>query len=163
MGRFKKKIGESVVSGDFSDLEKLIQEIDENYYVDIGIIGAGEHEDGELTIAEIGAVHEFGTLDKRVPERSFIRMPLQTKGKAIEKKIGDKVEELIAAGEVRKIFELIGIAGEGAIQEAFETGGFGTWQELAPSTIAKKKSSGILIDTGLLRKAIISKVSKGGR
>lgn len=161
MGKFKKKVGDSKISGDFSALEKIVEGIDEGYYVDIGIIGAGQHEGSELTIAEVGAANEFGTLDKRVPERSFIRMPLQKKGKEIEKKIGEKAEALIAKGEIKKLFELIGIAGEGAIQEAFDSGGFGTWPDIADSTKKRKGSSAILIDKGVLRKSIISKVGKG--
>ncbi len=168
MTKFHHKNGDSVVTGDFSRLEKLIENLGKKYYTDVGILGsAGYTEDGGITLAGIGAVHEFGT-DKAgrgnntvIPERSFIRMPLETGQEFIEKQIDPEIQELIENGEIKKIFELIGIAGEARIQEAFETGGFGQWEGLADSTIKKKGSDAILIDIGALRQAITSRVGGG--
>lgn len=168
MSGFSHKIGDSEVSGDFSKLEKLVENLGKKYYTDIGILGAGgKTEEGGITLAGIGAVHEFGT-DKAgrgrsttIPERSFIRMPLETGQEEIENDIGPKVKELIEKGNIKGIFELIGIAGEARVQEAFETGGFGMWPELSESTIKGKGSDAILIDIGALRQATTSRV--GGK
>jgi hypothetical protein len=54
----------------------------------------------------------------------------------------------------------LGIACEGAIQEAFDTGGFDDWPADAPSTIRRKGSSSPLIDTKQLRFSIASVVRK---
>jgi phage gpG-like protein len=163
---FSEKIGDSVISGDFDKLEKLVKELKTDYYVDVGILGeTGETEAG-LTIAGIGAVHEFGT-DKAgrgnkttIPKRSFIIMPLEKKQSEIQAFVDKNAEKNLGTGDVKAIFTDIGIGAEAQIQEAFETGGFGTWPELADSTIEKKKSNAILIDDGTLRKSITSKVGK---
>jgi len=187
MNGFHVKNGDSEVKGDFTKLEKLVEELGNKYYVEIGILGENhETEEGGLTIAGIGAVHEFGT-DKAgrgrktvIPERSFIRMPLETGQDDIEKSLEPKLEELMEKGRIHRIFQLIGIAGEARIQEAFETGGFGEWEKNSNITIhgsnygkenltekqienefiKSKGSDSPLIDTGLLRKSISSKVGK---
>jgi hypothetical protein len=164
---FSIKNGDSEVTGDFSRLNKLIEELGKDYYVDIGILGeSNETEEGGKTLAGIGAVHEFGT-DKAgrgnsvsIPERSFIRMPLESGQKAIEEKIEPKMQSHIEQGNIKGIFKLIGMAGEERIQEAFETRGFGTWPPNAPATIKAKGSDAPLIDDGDLKKAIMSKVGE---
>lgn len=189
MSGFKHKIGNSEVSGDFSKLEKLVENLGKKFYAEIGILGAGgKTEEGGITLAGIGAVHEFGT-DKAgrgrsttIPERSFIRMPLETGQDDIENKIEPRMQELIENGDIKGIFELIGIAGEARVKEAFETSGFGTWPPNSPITIhgsnwpliqagkeltqkqkdnefiKGKGSDQPLIDTGALRQAITSRV-----
>lgn len=165
---FSHKDGDNEVRGDFSRLEKLVENLGKDYYVDIGILGeSGSTDQGGITLAGIGAVHEFGT-DKagrgnntKIPERSFLRMPLETGQKEIEKSLEPQIEKLLGEGDIEGIFKLIGIAGETRIQEAFESGGFGTWEALKESTIERKGSDAILIDTGALRQSITSKV--GGK
>ncbi len=166
MGKFDITIGDSGISGDFSKLEKLIEGLEKGIFVDIGIMGAGSFEGG-ATIAAIGAVHEFGTdragrdNDIVIPERSWLRMPLETGQEDIEDAVKPHLAKKLAEGDTEGIFELIGIAGEARIQEAFETGGFGDWPANAPSTIAQKGSSAPLIDDGTFRKSITSKVGGG--
>ena len=165
---FEVKNPGGVVTGDFSRLEKLIENLEGDYYVDIGILGeSNQSTEGGYTLAGIGAVHEFGT-DRAgrgnktvIPERSFIRMPLETGQQDIEKAVSPKLQKLIGKGDIRGIFKLIGIAGEARIQEAFETAGFGTWDPNADSTIKRKKSDSPLIDQGDLRAAITSKAGGG--
>ena len=154
---FKIKNGDSIVEGDFSKLDKLVKNLGKKYYVDIGIMGKkNETVDGGLTLAGIGAVHEFGT--DLIPERSFIRMPLETGQNQIEGAVKPKIQKLIGDGNIKRIFKLIGTAAEARIQEAFETAGFEKWAPNAESTIEQKGSDSPLIDTGALRKAITSKV-----
>lgn len=177
---FSHKSGDSVVNGDFSKLEKLVKNLSKKYYVDIGILGeSNKSEGGGLTTAGIGAVNEFGT-DKAgrgkktvIPERSFIRMPLETGQEDIEKALEPKIEKMLEDGDIEGIFKLIGIAGEARIQEAFDTAGFGEWPPNSPVTIEGstpdkegnqfikgKGSDSPLIDDGTLRKSITSKVGK---
>jgi len=164
---FKIKNGDSVVSGDFSKLEKLVENLGKDHYVDIGIMGEKNKTlEGGLTVAGLGAVHEFGT-DRAgrgnsvtIPERSFIRMPLETGQDDIEKSVKPKLKALMEKGDIKGIFKLIGVAGEARIQEAFASGGFGEWPPNAKSTIRQKGSSQPLIDIGAagLRGSISSKV-----
>lgn len=165
---FEIKNGDSIITGDFSKLEKLVENLGKKYYVDIGILGESNKTiEGGLTLAGIGAVHEFGT-DRAgrgnktvIPQRSFIRMPLETGQDEIEAAVKPHLQKKIADGDIEGIFKLIGAAGEARIQEAFETGGFGTWDPNADITIERKGSDSPLIDTGALRQAITSKVGGG--
>jgi len=164
---FKIKNGDSIIEGDFSKLNKLVKNLGRKYYVDIGIMGEkNKTVEGGLTLAGIGAVHEFGT-DRAgrgnrtvIPERSFIRMPLETGQDQIEGAVKPKIKGLIADGNIKGIFKLIGTEGEVRIQEAFETAGFGKWEPNAESTIEQKGSDSPLIDRGMsgLRGSISSQV-----
>lgn len=163
---FKTASGKNIVTGDFSKLENMLSKLSKKIYVDVGILGSEVNPETGITIAGIGAVHEFGT-DKAgrgksttIPERSFLRMPIETKSDDIEAFASKGLDKNLADGNIRRIFEQVGKGAEAVIQDAFETGGFGTWPELAQSTIDAKGSSGILIDTGLLRKSITSKVGE---
>lgn len=164
MSQFEHKKGDSVVTGDFSRLEKLVENLGRKYYVDIGVLGEGGSAEGGITLAGLGAVHEFGTdkagrnRDTQIPERSFLRMPLETGQEEIEKEIDPHIQKLIEDGDIKGIFELIGIAGEARVQEAFETGGFGLWDDIEEATKKAKGSDAILIDIGTLRQAITSRV-----
>ena len=71
-----------------------------------------------------------------------------------------KIKQFIADGDVKKVYSLLGFAGEAVVQEAFATKGFGKWQPLDEKTIKRKGSSSILIDSGELRKSISSKAVK---
>lgn len=168
MTAFSHKSGDNEVKGDFSRLEKLIENLGKKYYTDIGILGAaGYTEGGKITLAGMGAVHEFGTdkagrnRDTKIPERSFIIMPLETGQEDIEKSLKPRMQKLIEDGDIKEIFELIGIAGEARVQEAFETGGFGTWEDIKEATKKAKGSDAILIDDAVLKQAITSRVGGG--
>lgn len=168
MTKFSHKSGDNEVTGDFSMLEKLVENLGKKYYVDLGILGAaGYTEDGKITLAGMGAVHEFGTnkagrnRNTNIPGRSFIIMPLETGQEDIKKAIEPRLQALIENGDIKGIFELIGIAGEARMKEAFETGGFGTWEDIEDSTKKAKGSDAILIDKGVLSQSITSRVGGG--
>ena len=150
--------GGGEVEADFSGIEKMLKGLAEDHHVDIGVLGSGARgKDGE-SVAEYGAKNEFGVVSKKIPERSFIRMPLTEKAKDIERAGADVLSARLAVGDVKGIFKVLGIAGEAAIQEAFDTRGFGKWKDNARSTVREKGSDTPLIDTGTLRKSITSRV-----
>lgn len=160
---FKTKHGDVTIEGDFSRLEKLVKNLGKNYYVDVGVIGdEATTERGNNTLAGIGAEHEFGVPDRKppLPRRSFIRFPLQTGQRQIENQVGKRYQRNIENGDIKQIFDDIGLASEARIQDAFESGGFGQWKELSDFTIEKKGSDAILIDTGTLKQSITSKVDE---
>lgn len=115
------------------------------------------------TNPEIGAYHEqpkdmeFGSTVRKLPQRSFIRMPLMSQLTANRLKEIPWYRLLMRDGP-KKLLQRFGLMGEEVIQEAFATGGYGQWKPLAVSTIAKKGSSVILIETAEMRKAIDSRV-----
>lgn len=155
-----------IVQADFSKLEKLISNLKEKHFVDVGVLGdgAGRTEGGEITTAGIAAVHEFGT-DKagrgnsvKIEKRSVIMLALTKRQKQIAEAVDNRKNKHIEDGDIRAIFVDLGLACEAEIQNAFDTGGFGAWKANTESTIARKGSDTPLIDKGLLRKSYTSKV-----
>lgn len=152
---FNIRDGQSEISGDFSKLEKLIKNLGEKHFVDVGVFASAKAPDG-TQVAEYGAYNEFGSLSvpNRPPKRSFIRMPLEVKQGEIAEYVEKKARAHVESGDIKAIFEDIGVAAEAKIQEAFDSDGWGAWPPDADSTVARKGSSTPLIDTGLLRKSI---------
>lgn len=166
------KIDQNKVEYDFSKLEKLIKLLKTKKYVDVGILGETTSEQTEegktknISIAFLGAVHEFGSEKRNIPERSFIIMPIETKQKEIAKEAEKNFPMLIGSDKANdikivKFLTEIGIRCEAVIQEAFDTKGFNTWPDIKQETKDRKDSEAILIDTGTLRKSITSRV--GGK
>jgi phage gpG-like protein len=178
-------MSDSYVKIEMKEFDHLVKELGKKYYVDIGIFG-GTHKNEKgnpIPLAGLGAVHEFGSKKINVPERSFIRVPLRTHAKEIEKAIVPLAKKAIETGDIKSIFEEIGRECEKVIDDAFETSGDGTWPPLAESTQRAMVAKGIksrktargkrnlvernlermsehklLIDTGELRRSITSKV-----
>lgn len=135
----------------------------------VGILGskaARSEEGGDQTNADIGLLHEKGSLVKHIPRRSFLEVPLvqhakelAAVGQALKKWIAiaiDKNEEAKVAWQ--KAHRDLGIAGEAIVQKAFRTRGFGDWAPNSPRTIERKGSDSPLIDTAQLRRSITSQV-----
>lgn len=156
-----------IVEADFSKLENLIEKLKTPYFVDVGVLGGkGESPEGEITTAGIAAVHELGTNKAgrgnsvKIPARPVITLAITRKQKEIAETVDKRKNAHLEAGDVKAIFKDIGLACEAAIQDAFDTAGFGTWEPNAESTIKKKGSASPLIDKGLLRKSYTSEVGQ---
>ncbi len=148
-----------IVQLDMKGLDKLIKQLKTNYYVDVGIIGESKFSKNGASVAGYGAVHEYGSPTQNIPRRSFIQMPLKVRQKQIEAAGQTAFKQAAEKNlDFKRVFKAIGIAAEAQIQDAFDSGGFGTWEPDKPETIENKGSDSILIDTGLLRKAISSRV-----
>ncbi|EMW1017612.1 hypothetical protein AAEK50_004545 [Serratia marcescens] len=113
--------------------------------------GAGVYEDG-VPIAVIGAVQEFGSADGRVPERSFLRVPLRQNQDNIKKAFSALAGQ-VTRGEISafQMLDQVGARAAGYCQEAIEAG---IAPANAPSTIKQKGSSTPLINQGILKGAI---------
>lgn len=108
------------------------------------------------TNAEVGMVMELGSVTRKIPPRSFLRMPIRLNS---EKIMGDADYTLLAeVGGLLKFLKKVGIAAENVVQQAFASRGFGNWKPLKESTVARKGSDSPLIDTGQLRRSISSRV-----
>jgi len=105
------------------------------------------------TVLEVGIWHEYGT--QFVPMRSFIRAPFIEKQAEMKKIIDGQFRLVLEKGlDVEIALGRVGVAGVNFSREAFKTQGFGEWPDIKASTKKAKGSSGILIDTGLLRNSI---------
>jgi hypothetical protein len=128
-----------------------------------------EGTDGEISMLELAAIHEFGSPAAGIPERSFLRATLNGQ----RDKVNASIEKIVGA-EVRALLETPGVSETQA--EAAATRALGKLglqlvamiratirnrqtvgpedQANAPSTIAKKGSTLPLVDTGQLINAI---------
>lgn len=110
------------------------------------------HKDSDLSIAAIGAIHEFGSSDGKIPERSFIRTTIQAKRKDIKKLFHTETKKVIAGTQsVDKMMGKIGVLTSGAIQKTIVDL---TDPANAPSTVSAKGSSNPLIDSGQMRQSV---------
>lgn len=144
-----------------NELAELKKNMETDYQVEIGLIGekgSSNHPDTQSTNAHIGAVHEFGLPSSNIPQRSFLRMPLETKMPEALGVLGKELYESMTAGDIKAWFTNVGLEAEVIINAAFETRGFGSWQPLAEETIERKGSDLELIDTGHLARSIQSRV-----
>lgn len=156
----------------FKIIEKSLKD---NYKTRVGILGSNAKQmQGDMTMADIGAVQEFGSHSMNIPKRSFLRMPLETKIWDWVKKNSANYYEMMKKSMLRKWYIALGLGAEEIIDEAFNTKGFGNWAENAPITVhggwmrnpingalievKGKGSSAPLIDTGALKRSISSKV-----
>jgi phage gpG-like protein len=144
-------------------LETLTREA-KAYRARVGILGAKVDRTGlSFSNSEIGLVHIMGSYTRNIPARDFLLFPIEfNKEKILRKMNSEKVRKFVESGEWAKVFKVLGAIAEIFVQEAFETGGFGQWPALAESTIEKKGSDTILIETAQLRNSITSDVKKKG-
>lgn len=118
---------------------------------------------GQLTNAEIGVIHEFGSPDSNIPERSFLRMPILSRldGELRKVPLVDWQRTLLTGGLVA-VLRIIGQASLNLIKDAFHTEGWGRWAKLKWATIRRKGSSDVLVDsTQLERSVTFAVVAKG--
>lgn len=112
---------------------------------------------GNLTVADIATIHEFGT--GTIPQRSFLRAWADenaSENQALIKAIG---EQAVKGLDIRTGLDRLGLKFVGSIQGRMVAG---IPPPNAPSTIAHKGSSTPLIDTGQLKSSIRHKVEGGG-
>lgn len=148
-------------------LNQLLRNMKKHGYVKVGILNSSKNSrsDSELNNASIGAVHEFGLKNssgkEAIPERSFLRMPLQDDfDTALEAKSDPKqlAEDLVK--NPKGLFEKIGNVALGVITEAFDQGGSSKtkWKSLNPEYAKTKKVNQILVETQQLRESITYEV-----
>ena len=110
---------------------------------------SGNYEDGS-TIIEVGAVHEFGL--GKVPQRSFLRVPLKENNNKISTFIA-KEWSLVFDGKTttEKALNKVGMFARNISVGSFRDN---NWAPLHQMTEDRKGSSTPLIDTGNLRQSI---------
>lgn len=156
---------QSKVRHNLDGLENIRKAVGKTYRARVGILGssAARNTGDGLTNAEIGVLQIFGSITRNIPPRDFLIMPIQVNKREIVQALGSNSgRAAFAAGDYKKLFQILGIAAEGFVHKAFDTGGFGHWAPNAPSTIAAKGSDKPLIDTRQLERSITSDVVKSG-
>lgn len=131
----------------------------------VGVLADGKGgalaEGGDLVVLDLATIHEFGSTDGRVPQRSFLRAWVdENHAQVLEWQRA--MMRAVAAGEldVPLALERLGLKIAGAIQAFMATS---IPPPNAPATIERKGSSTTLIDSGQLRSSITHQVRpKGG-
>jgi hypothetical protein len=171
----------SVVHLDIDKLESIQHALKAKFVTEVGILGsksgtrknitttkAGVRKAGKnytaQTNAEIGLLHEKGSLTQHLPRRSFLLFPLQYKAEgllAIKNKLwgvftNPNAEQTMP--RLKKAYKDLGMLAERIISASFKSGGFGKWKDISDATKKRKKSSAILIDSHQLERSISSRV-----
>jgi hypothetical protein len=116
----------------------------------------------ELEIATYAAQNEFGSFSKHIPSRPFLRTTFTgEKMKLIVEKAKGFLTQCAEQNRNAKDFlEKIGLFAAGQVRKNITDGAFTPNPPNASLTIAIKKSSHTLIDTGEMRRAVTSWVTK---
>lgn len=124
----------------------------------VGIQGSEAGQDnGGLTNAVLGTIHEFGAPSAGIEQRAFLRGTIEREGKKYQKLTLAAASRLSIGQGLRKQLEVIGLVVVADIKKTFNQS-----IGLAPlkaATIAAKGSSKPLIDIGTLRDSITSVVT----
>lgn len=143
------------------NLDQIIKISKEKYKVEVGVINGGDFIDdkGNITVAGYGLVNEFGSATRGIPERSFIRVPLNLHLNENIRNYKDKyINFLFKSQKIDKAYSYLGVNAKKIIVEAFSTSNNGLWKPNTKRTIKQKGSSKPLIDSGRLRKSISYRV-----
>lgn len=160
---------ESIVVFSDKGLKNLDALFGSRRYVKVGVLAGqkNQRDDNTQNNATIGAVHEFGSITKKIPKRSFIRNPLtgmSNREEVFEKAVSG-FNYGMESGNFVSFWDALGSSLVEKILDAFDQSGPG-WAPLSESTIAARKrrhsrkggGEKPLIDTGQLRRSISYKV-----
>lgn len=118
--------------------------------------GSQQHDGADLTVRELAEIHEFG---QGVPERSFIRAWHDANADEARKVLRDQLRVAVKRREPLQVgLERFALWAQADVQKFISAGN--VKPELADSTKDRKGSSIPLIDTGVLRSAILGKVGE---
>lgn len=136
-------------------LEKILKKIAKSQSVAIGIL-QDKPVSKNFTMLDLATVHEFGSKDGRIPQRSFIRSTCDEK-KTKHGNLITKLQSLVIDGTL-SLKKALSQLGEVVSKDMVQTINRGIEPELKPATIKYKKSSKPLIDTGRLKGSITYEV-----
>lgn len=129
-----------------------------NVTVGIQSTAAGLSRGVGFSNAALAAVHEFGSKDGTIPQRSFIRATVDRERGQINRLLSVAVKKVADPDGIRRG---LGIVGEKVVAEMKRTINQSIdIVSLKPATIIAKGSSTPLIDTGVLKNSITWEIHK---
>ena len=138
-------------------INKAIKELEKIAAQKTGVLvglpkDASPYPDGTSVIM-VGLVHEFGSSDGKIPERSFLRAALDENREEFLKFWKDGAAKAILTLDKNssKVLPMLGQMMQAAVQEKIVTL---RTPGLKLDTILNKKSSNPLIDTGHMRQSV---------
>lgn len=134
------------------DLAKHFKKLEQDA-IAVGIHeDAGKHKKSDgYTVAQIGAINEYGSDGERIPERSFIRSTLGENQKTYKKHLIKALRRIMSGATGRQFMGRLGQLVQNDIQNKIVSL---RTPPNAESTIAKKKTTNPLVDTGQLVNSI---------
>ena len=135
--------------------EKRLRQLQKSPHVAIGIL-QDEPVATSFSMVDLATVHEFGSADGRIPQRSFFRSTLQRQ-KQKHLRLIAQLQKLYIVGKL-SLKQALTQLGETVRGDIVETISHGVDPKLASSKVKRKKSSQTLIDTGRLKGSITHQV-----
>lgn len=137
-----------------NEIKKALSQFVTDEFITVGI-----HEDENarpekgVNNATLGAIQHFGT--DNIPARPWLDVGVEQSNQEYLQLIKDGIEDGL---EMSQILEQLGVTAQASVQQYMVDL---RTPPNAPSTVAAKKSSNPLIDTGELRQSVTYKVTQG--
>ncbi len=132
-------------------LAKALAKLKQRPHVAVGIL-QDQKIDDQFSIVDLALVHEYGSKNGHIPQRSFIRSTCDAQQKKHFQLI--KILQGKIIDGVLSIKQGLSTLGEVVAKDMVETINHGISPALKPNTIKRKNSSKTLIDTGRLKGSI---------
>lgn len=145
-------------------MAKRLQQAGDDAYVKVGVLdnAANQSRENGLGNAELAGLHEFGSRDGKIPERSFMRRTVDGKREQIKQLFRRGLKAVAEGGtDADEVLESVGQFAAAEMKKTVTTGP-GVSPPNRPSTIARKGSSRPLVDSGRMINSISHQVVKGG-
>lgn len=139
-------------------IEKILKNAQRHSHVAVGILQEEQREDG-FSMVDLAMVHEYGSKDGHIPQRSFIRSTCDAKSKD-HIRLLKELEKRVFKGRLSKK-QALAQFGEVASKDMVQSINAGVDPKLKTTTTKRKKSSKALIDTGRLKGSITHEVREG--
>ena len=136
-------------------LEKLLTKMAKGPHVAVGIL-QDEKVDNNFSMVDLATVHEYGSKDGRIPQRSFIRSTCDAKRHEHAKLMMNLQQKYI--DNKLTMAQALMTLGEVISKDMVQTINRGIEPKIKKATIKRKGSTKPLIDTGRLKGSITHEV-----
>lgn len=146
-------------------LQQQLKDIATGSYVKVGVLddGRGAESRGGISNAQIAAIHEFGSRDGRIPERSFLRSTFAAKKPEYLRDLKTLLLRVVEGRDsIERILNVMGAKIAADVKNRV-TQGSAIPPPNAPATVKRKGSFRTLIDTGRMIGSVTWAFIKGGR
>ena len=151
---------------DAEKLETLASFINSNPRVKIGVLGSSERRPSDkkkgapIDAVGLAAVHEFGSVKRNIPSRSFLRATMSNssdKFKAALESGKSLIFEKICSGRGDVFLNEVGAKWVGYVHDTFDNN---QWPDVKEPYKSRKITDRILIETGAMLRSITHEVEK---
>ena len=144
----------------FRAIMKRVRSLKQGPHVRIGVQGSDASKDrpfGESNLA-IAVIHEFGSVDGTIPQRSYLRSTADRERALFVRVLGAQAKKAAINGDISRALGRVGELGVSKVKQTFDRS-IGL-KPLKKATEDRKQSTRPLIDTGVLKNSITWKVWK---